>query len=411
MNKPKHYTTLLIGLLLIGILPLALLGQQKNSPGGKLDGNMAKCLPGQEGTVQLGAVTLPANLQLVNQEGQPTNLAAMMRGKVVAMNFIFTTCKTICPPMGANFVNLKKQMAPHLGKELVMLTVTIDPETDTPDRLKAWSNKFNGGPGWTLLTGTTQEVHRLLKALKVFTPLIEAHAPIIMMGREGHNNWVRGNALAPAGQLAATLKEMINHQHHNAAAEPAAVAPAAIKMPRANTAKASTREQADRQYFTDTPLLNQHGQTVKFYTDVLKGKTVVIIPFFTECTGTCPIMNRNIQYLQQHLGDRLGHDVAFVSLSVDPEVDQPEVLKAYAESYGAGPGWHFLTGTPANVRTVLAKLGNAVTSRNDHKNIMLMGNVPTRLWKKANGVAPAEQIAAIFDTVLANQLESARFDD
>src|SRR6185503_10613230 len=72
-------------------------------------------------------------------------------------------------------------------------------------------------------------------------------------------------------------------------------------------------------YFTDVELLNQDGKKVRFYSDVLKGKTVVVNAFFTTCTSVCPPMNRNMEKIQEVLGDRIGRDVFLVSMTVDPE--------------------------------------------------------------------------------------------
>ncbi len=364
--------------------------------------NMHASEESESGSVRLGAVQLPEGLKVVNQEGEALDLTSFIRNKIVAMNFIFTTCKTICPPMGANFVRLQEEMGAHTGKDVVFLSVSIDPATDTPERLKAWSQKFGGTNDWTLVTGTVQEVTRLLKALKVYTPLFEDHAPLIMMGKEGTNMWVRGNGLASVEQLAGTLRGFLAQCGPETSSDEKGEPQIAASLPIESTPESSSEAQ-DRAYFTDTRLINQHGEEMRFYTDVLKGKQVVIIPFFTECKGTCPVMNTNMRRFQDHLGDRLGKDVVLVSISVDPENDTPEVLNEYAERFGAKEGWYFLTGDKDQVVKVLSKLGNAVKNRETHKSIMLMGNVPTRLWKKADGVAAAGKLIPILDSVLKNE--------
>ena len=96
-----------------------------------------------------------------------------------------------------------------------------------------------------------------------------------------------------------------------------------------------------RKYFTDVELLNQNGEKVRFYSDVLKGKTVIVNAFFTTCTSVCPPMNRNMEKIQEVLGDRVGRDVFLVSITVDPEVDTPARLKDYAKKFHAGPAGFF----------------------------------------------------------------------
>src|ERR1051325_1899561 len=103
--------------------------------------------------------------------------------------------------------------------------------------------------------------------------------------------------------------------------------------------KGSEEASPAQKYFTDVELLNQNGEKVRFYTDVLQGKTVVVNAFFTTCTSVCPPMNRNMERIQEALGDRVGKDVFLVSISVDPEADTPARLKDYARKFHAGPGW------------------------------------------------------------------------
>lgn len=155
-----------------------------------------------------------------------------------------------------------------------------------------------------------------------------------------------------------------------------------------------------RDYFTDTILVDQDGREVRFYSDLMAGKVVVINSMFTECTGSCPVMSRKFQALQEHLGDRVGRDVELISITVDPTTDTPARLKEHAAKFGAGPGWHLLTGSEENVRTVLSKLGQWVDDREAHETIFLVGNDRTGLWKKAFALAKTEDVVAIVDSVV-----------
>lgn len=156
---------------------------------------------------------------------------------------------------------------------------------------------------------------------------------------------------------------------------------------------------AAEKYFTDVKLTDQDGRTVQFYTDVLKGKTVVINAFFTTCTGVCPPMNRSLELVQNALGDRLGRDVFIVSISVDPLTDTPERLKQYAQRFHAKPGWTFLTGKKENVDWALYKIGQYVENKDDHKTIIIIGNETTGLWKKAFGLAKPEELVRLVKEV------------
>jgi protein SCO1/2 len=106
----------------------------------------------------------------------------------------------------------------------------------------------------------------------------------------------------------------------------------------------------------DFSLTSQDGTTVSLRS--LRGKAVAVTFIFASCTDTCPVLTNNMARVQDELGSAFGPKVAFVSITVDPERDTPEVLKRYAENFGADlKGWTFLTGNPATVRDVVRKYG------------------------------------------------------
>ena len=179
--------------------------------------------------------------------------------------------------------------------------------------------------------------------------------------------------------------------------------PAAPQAPHDHSHMAKTSETSSSpaaKYFTDVELINQDGKKVRFYSDVLKGKTVVVNAFFTTCTSVCPPMNRNMEKIQEVLGDRVGKDVFLVSLTVDPENDTPPRLKEYAKKFHAGPGWIFLTGKKENLDWALYKLGQYVESKDDHKTVLIIGNEPTGLWKKAFGIANVAELVQVVESVV-----------
>jgi protein SCO1/2 len=163
---------------------------------------------------------------------------------------------------------------------------------------------------------------------------------------------------------------------------------------------------AAQKWFTDVELLTQDGKSVRFYSDVLKGKTVVVNAFFTTCTSVCPPMNRNMEKIQEAFGDRVGKDVFLVSVTVDPATDTPARLKEYAAKFHARPGWTFLTGKKENVDWALYKLGQYVESKDEHKTIIIIGNEATGLWKKAFGMAKAEELIQIVKGVADDKGEA-----
>lgn len=158
---------------------------------------------------------------------------------------------------------------------------------------------------------------------------------------------------------------------------------------------------AGRNYFTDVELINQNGETMRLYSDLIAGKTVVIDTFYSTCVGICPIMGGTFKRIQSTFGDRLGRDVILISMSVDPEHDTPARLRAYARSMGAKKGWYFITGKRENVETALGKLGLRAAAKEEHTAVMIIGNEPKGMWKKAFGLAKSEDVVKLVEEVVA----------
>jgi protein SCO1 len=167
-------------------------------------------------------------------------------------------------------------------------------------------------------------------------------------------------------------------------------------------------QSAAQKYFTDVVLVNQNGEKMRLYSDLLKDKVVIIDFFFATCQGVCLPMNRNLQKVQEALGDHVGKDVHLISVSVDPATDTPARLKEYAKKLDARPGWYFLTGDKANVDFALHKLGGYVDNKQDHTNIFIIGNERTGLWKKAFGLAQSEALIKVVISVLNDQPTSSK---
>ena len=172
--------------------------------------------------------------------------------------------------------------------------------------------------------------------------------------------------------------------------------PASVPAP---SADASTAQK----YFTDVELINQNGERMRLYSDVLKNRVVVVNAFFATCQGSCLPMNRNLEKLQAAFKERMGKDLYIVSISVDPTVDTPQSLKEYAKKLNAAPGRLFLTGKKENVDWALYKLGQYVEQREQHTNIFIIGNERTGLWKKAFGLAQPDELVKIVESVLTDK--------
>jgi protein SCO1/2 len=172
------------------------------------------------------------------------------------------------------------------------------------------------------------------------------------------------------------------------------------KVPPNPTASPAPNLSPAHKYFSDVELIDQNGEKFRFYSDLLKDKVVVISSFMATCISACPPKNRNLEKIQEAAGDRLGKDVLILSISVDPVTDTPEKLKDYAKRFHAQPGWHFLTGKKENVDWALYKIGQYTEDKQDHVNIIVMGNEGTGLWKKAFGLAAPADLIKVFESVL-----------
>lgn len=185
-------------------LPFAIVAQSDTMPqhhhvgATAVDGNPSHIVSG---------LSIP-DVELVNQRGQTVHFySGLVKGKVVAINTIFTTCTTICPVMGANFTKLSKLLALEDRGRVNLISISIDPVLDTPEHLDRWSRAFRPGEtNWTLLTGTKSNVDAVLRALQVFTPDKLNHQPVVLIGGDGTGDWVRASAL----QSAATLVDLIH---------------------------------------------------------------------------------------------------------------------------------------------------------------------------------------------------------
>ena len=166
--------------------------------------------------------------------------------------------------------------------------------------------------------------------------------------------------------------------------------------------RADFRE-AGLKYFTDVKLVDQDGKEVRLYSDLIAGKTIVVNSFFATCSGSCPVMAGTFRKIQAALGDRLGRDVHLISITVDPETDTPAQLRKFAHDAGAKPGWHLITGDKANVEEALYKLGLLVDAKENHTAVMIIGNEPKGVWKKAFGLAPPDEVRKLVQEVVAAQ--------
>jgi len=157
-------------------------------------------------------------------------------------------------------------------------------------------------------------------------------------------------------------------------------------------------------YFPNYELTAHTGEKLRFFDDVIKGKVVAVNFIFTSCTDVCPMETARMAAVHDLLGDRIGDDVFFYSITIDPENDTVEVLREYAERFGIdGTSWKLLTGNKAEIDEIRDRFGlyGDPTEEQDlsnHNINLMIGNQATGQWMRRS---PYEN-----PYVLANQLGS-----
>lgn len=158
------------------------------------------------------------------------------------------------------------------------------------------------------------------------------------------------------------------------------------------------------EYFPNYELTAHTGEKLRFFDDVIAGKVVAINFIFTNCTDVCPLETARLKDVYRLLGDRVGEDVHFYSITIDPDNDTVPVLREYAERFGIdGANWKFLTGDKRQIdriRDRFGLLGSAAEEADlsNHNINLVLGNQQTGHWVRRS---PFEN-----PYVLANQLGS-----
>jgi cytochrome oxidase Cu insertion factor (SCO1/SenC/PrrC family) len=151
----------------------------------------------------------------------------------------------------------------------------------------------------------------------------------------------------------------------------------------ATTMDAAAADEKARQYFSNVELIDQDGERLRFYDDVLRDRIVVISFIFTNCQSACPMMTRNLTMIRDMLREDERDGIQFVSISLDPVRDTPSAMKKFAQTHDADQdGWLFLTGQPDNVNFVTQRLGSYTDDLEAHTTVLIAANVRTAHWTK-----------------------------
>lgn len=148
------------------------------------------------------------DVELVDQHGSAVHLAEELSRGPLALNFIFTTCPTICPVMSATYYNLERELKED-AKGLRLYSITLDPQIDTPRALKAYAARYGSPPNWRLLTGNPETLRQVYKAFGAYVLSKASHKPFTLLRPAGAGAWVRLDGLLGAAQLAAECRKAL----------------------------------------------------------------------------------------------------------------------------------------------------------------------------------------------------------
>ena len=317
------------------------------------------------------------DVTVIDQTGQSRHFYSdLVKGRTVAIDFFYTTCTSFCRPLQANLAEVQRRLSARMGKDVALISISIDPATDTPARLKAFAANFDQGPGWTFVTGARSDIAKLLDRMGQTLGNPEDHMPLVLVHSDTAGGWSHIDGYDPDEIVQALTK----------------AAPAAA---RTNAAAAA------RTYMTNPLLVSQDGQKLRLFDDLMDGRIVLINFMLTGCQDVCPPETTNLARVQDLLGDRLGRSVVMLSLTVDPFHDGPAELKKFSSAFGVRKGWYFLTGDPDQMAVLERKLGGYTSDPADHSSGLIAGNVATGTWIKLlaldDPAVIARQVLALAD--------------
>lgn len=143
-----------------------------------------------------------ANLKLVDQNGRRVDLYDdLIHERIVVINSFFASCTGSCPVMARTFLLLQNKLGDRLGKDVVLISITVDPTNDTPEKLKEYAKRVGAKRGWYFLTGTPEEVDAALRKIGQHTDAREAHMNIVIAGNDRTGLWKKVLAIAPSEEV------------------------------------------------------------------------------------------------------------------------------------------------------------------------------------------------------------------
>ena len=146
---------------------------------------------------------------LLDASGKRVRLAQeVIGGRIAVVNFIYTSCTTVCPVSSASFQQLQQRLGARLGKEVVLVSITVDPLRDTPQRLREYAGRYQAREGWVWLTGAKPDVDSVLKGLGAYSARFEDHPATVLVGDARSGSWTRFFGFPSVDELVARIETM-----------------------------------------------------------------------------------------------------------------------------------------------------------------------------------------------------------
>lgn len=167
-----------------------------------------------------------ADVELTDQDGQKVHLKPdLVDERIVVMGFIYTSCTTVCPVVSSIMGKVQAQLGGRVGSDVQLISISVDPLTDTPERLQEYARHYQQGPGWSWLTGQPQAITSTLKGLGNWSADYANHPPVIMIGKGDSSSWSRYYGFTDPSVLVAKVEELSHsakhdHGNHLAGAQP-----------------------------------------------------------------------------------------------------------------------------------------------------------------------------------------------
>ncbi len=312
-----------------------------------------------------------APFSLVEQSGQPFANSALA-GKPFLASFFFSRCPSICRDLNRQVQRFQEEFA---KTDLQFLSISVDPEFDTPERLREYSGEFSAADQWHFLTGKPHQIKELLE--KFFRQADDGGhhtTDLFLFDRWGrYRDRFSFDNPKELQRLSETARELLDEN-----------VPPLEKVVSTRNVLASVPHAKSKvlPWLYDFQLVTSDGE--EFWSRDLTGTPWIASAFFTTCPTICPLQNRFLHEIQPDVAAR---NASLVSITVDPETDSPPVLRQYARQMGAAANWHFLTGDRTYIQRVCSEFLGIAGESEHHSSLLVVidrwGQVRARIdWQK-----------------------------